>query len=461
MTLSGLHPNLLRSRLPSLVLLKSTRQLWFKANQYQSNTSRRCLVTLAIETSCDDTAVAVVEKSRNGTARLLFNERITSDNARYGGIHPLVSLEAHQENLAQLVQKSLSTTSVPDFVSVTRGPGMRTSLQTGLDTAKGLSVAWQIPIVGVHHMQAHALTPRLVSALASTDSRPEFPFLTLLVSGGHTMLLQSDDLVRHRILADSDLAIGVCLDKVARASLPPDVLATAKSTAYGALLETFAFDGAVGDPKDYNYHPPKTRGEEYSRSETPSPFGWRLPSPFLAGKGGGKTKSLEFSFTGITSRAITIAERFGETPIARDEARHLAIETMRVAFEHLAGRIVLALQHEEASGRAPPRTLVLSGGVAANMFLRHVLDAFFRIRGYEMEVIAPPLPLCTDNAAMIGWAGLEMYEAGHVGQLNMRSLRRWSLENLLNPEAEDEYYSTSRDMQNRLELRSGAEVELS
>src|SRR5258708_6892972 len=117
--------------------------------------NRRNLVTLAIETSCDDTCVAIVAKT--GGTRRLFNAKITSNNARFRGIHPIVALEGHEEKLAGLIERSLPflpSNGRPDLVSVTRGPGMRSNLNTGLFTAKGLALAWGVPLVGVHHMQA-------------------------------------------------------------------------------------------------------------------------------------------------------------------------------------------------------------------------------------------------------------------------------------------------------------------
>jgi N6-L-threonylcarbamoyladenine synthase len=340
---------------------------------------------------------------------------------------------------------------------------MRSNLNTGLDTAKGLAVAWGIPIVGVHHMQAHALTPRLVSALAcgsrvtgaeqrknsSVSGRkiqPDFPFLSLLVSGGHTLLLHTRNLTEHRIAADTDCAVGDCLDKIARAVLPKDLLSTDPSTSYGPLLERFAFPE---DRPSYNYKPPKSRHEELMQSEAPSAYGWPFALPFV--RDGTKFRSLEFSFAGISSYGTRVAENGWdpvsgkmrhtkrEQPITEDEARLLAQESMRVCFEHLASRIVLALEAETSFGKTPSQTLVLSGGVAANKFLKHVISAFLSARGFSyVETIAPPIDLCTDNAAMIGWAGCEMFEAGFSNSLSIRSLRKWSLENVVNPEREKE-----------------------
>jgi N6-L-threonylcarbamoyladenine synthase len=160
---------------------------------------------------------------------------------------------------------------------------------------------------------------------------------------------------------------------------------------------------------------------------------------------------MEFSFAGISSYGTRIAvngwdpvsgkmrHTKREQPITEDEARLLAQESMRVCFEHIASRIVLALESETSSGNTPSRTLVLSGGVAANKFLKHVVTAFLSARGFShVNITAPPIDLCTDNAAMIGWAGCEMFEAGFSDALSIRSLRKWSLENVVNPEREKE-----------------------
>ena len=225
---------------------------------------QRLLTTIAIESSCDDTSVAIVEKqSRHqnsiSTSRPLatihFHEKVTSNNLAYKGVHPLVALDSHQRNLALLVQRAIK--SIPDghdgrqapvdFVTVTRGPGMRSNLSVGLDTAKGLAVAWDVPLLAVNHMHAHALTPRLVFALDSSGSvKPAFPFLSLLVSGGHTLLLHSRSLCDHSILAETlDIAIGEAIDKIARAVLPQEILETSQSAMYGPALESFS--QSVGD----------------------------------------------------------------------------------------------------------------------------------------------------------------------------------------------------------------------
>ena len=251
---------------------------------------------------------------------------------------------------------------------MTRGPGMRASLITGLNTAKGLAVAWQIPLVGVHHMQGHALTPRLVSALASgsTKPSPNFSFLSLLISGGHTLLLYSSALNHHSILASTvDIAIGDLLDKIARYILPDEVIRSSGEIMYGRLLETFAFPDSADT--DYNYTSPSTRAEDLARKQTR--WGWSMPVMLAETRSGSKSRSMMYTFCGLESAVGRLCGSGRVAEMSADEKMEVAREAMRVAFEHLASRVVLALRQ----GRAELdtiRTLVVSGGVAANRYLR-------------------------------------------------------------------------------------------
>ncbi|KAL5051155.1 hypothetical protein BDW71DRAFT_215162 [Aspergillus fruticulosus] len=449
--------------------------------QLTPNPRRRGLLTLAIETSCDDTSVAIVNKDDNtGAAKIHFLENITPDLTAYQGIHPVRALESHQQNVAKLINKALSSLPLPspesqhditnivpladgnrrkpDFISVTRGPGMRSNLFAGLDTAKGLAVAWQVPFVGVHHMQAHLLTPRLVSALAfSPDSspietgrkyekkeiKPAFPFLSILASGGHTLLVNSSSLTNHRILATTtDVALGEALDKAAREILPSSLLSTSKNTMYGKLLEQYAFPNGTADYADYVA--PKSRGDEIAVSKVVSKYGWSLTTPYA------QTRELAFSFaflaTAVNQTLAKAKKRVGETVLSDEERVFLAREVMRVTFEHLASRTIIALEslcqwvplvpnnpndkrQKPLPSTVPVSTLVVSGGVAANKFLMHVLRTWLDGRGFgHVGVVAPPVSLCTDNAAMVGWAGIEMFEAGWKSGLEARALRKWGLE---------------------------------
>jgi N6-L-threonylcarbamoyladenine synthase len=404
--------------------------------------------------------VAIVEKTQKAAgdvAKIHFWENITADTRAHRGIHPIIALESHQEHLANLVQKALkslpeskngdgikladgSRRRTPDFISATRGPGMRSNLSVGLDTGKALSVAWQIPMVGVHHMQAHLLTPRLVSCMENANANeneisaetqpttptptmaPEFPFLSILVSGGHTILVHSTGLTEHKIIAVSeDIAIGEALDKSAREILPAELLQKSNSTMYGKTLEQYVFPGGEADFKDYRA--PETRGQELTTRQ--NKWGWYITTPFA------NTRTLQFSFSSVSSMVGKIIQR-KDGEMSSEERVDLGRETMRVAFEHLASRTVIALEMLRPRGTADRdqvKTLVVSGGVAANRFLMGVLRSFLDVRGFQdVQVVAPPVKLCTDNAAMIGWAGIEMFEAGWRSDLSGRPVRKWSLD---------------------------------
>lgn len=418
---------------------------------------RRTLVTLAIETSCDDTGVAILSHTTQST-KLLFNERISSDNRAFKGIHPLVAVKGHSEALAPLVQRALGSLPdadadaeagsgkvlhvggvrklIPDFVSVTRGPGMRSNLGIGLDMAKGLAVAWGVPLVGVHHMQAHALTPRLARALGMSmgeitspssatsqephTSGPDFPFLSLLVSGGHTQLVHSTGLTTHSILATTgDIAIGNLLDQTARDILPADVFDASEHVMYGRLLESFAFPEPSAEAYDAVFAPARTRGEETRDVHTG--YDWTVPLPFK------QSRRLAFSFSSIYTHVnALVASRSDDIPLS--ERRALAQQTMGAAFKHLTGRLCIALQDQPQLQSC--RTLVVAGGVASNKFLMHVLRRTLDARGFGegLEIVAPPVDLCTDNAAMIAWTGMEMYEAGWASDLKITGIGKWPMD---------------------------------
>lgn len=256
---------------------------------------------------------------------------------------------------------------------------MYSSLSTGIDTAKGLAVAWSIPLVAVNHMQAHALTPRLVTALEETpdhSQKCDFPFLSLLVSGGHTLLVHSKDLTDHAILASTtDIAIGDYIDKIARCILPSALIQESGEIMYGRLLEQYTFPQG---PKDYKYTAPARRGEEIAQKGTR--WGWSLAAPLAESRSGskragGSSSRMEFSFSGLGSAVRRICEeKHGE--MEQTERKDLGRHGMRVAFEHLASRVVMALNLLESQHIAGVddgnalNTLVVSGGVAANGYLK-------------------------------------------------------------------------------------------
>jgi N6-L-threonylcarbamoyladenine synthase len=397
----------------------------------------RKIITLAIETSCDDTSVAIAELvPSTNHLQVHFHEKVTSSNDQYGGIHPIVALQSHAATLAPLVAKALKASPKPDLVAATRGPGMRSNLSVGLNTGKGLALAWDVPFIGVHHMQAHALTPRLVAAMNPNHGKddqptPEFPFLSVLASGGHTMLIDSQTLTEHKTLAETgDISLGSLLDKAARRILPAELF----KSPYGKALEDFAFPNGFAD---YSYDPPRKRQDDLRRR--PTKWNWSMPVPLAeSGPGDKSPNRMIYTFAGLettikrfmefetTAEGISTKTPRDAASVTLEERRDMAREVQRVAFEHLASRILLYL----ASNKNPNvKSLVVSGGVASNRYLRHVLRSILDARGHkDIKILFPPIELCTDNALMIAWAALEMWHAGYESDFAVEPIRTWSMD---------------------------------
>jgi N6-L-threonylcarbamoyladenine synthase len=244
------------------------------------------------------------------------------------------------------------------------------------------------------------------------------------------MLIKSDTLTDHGILAEtSDIAIGDCLDKAARAILPSSQL----KFPFGKALEDFAFGENGYNPIIHKYEPPRKRQDEIERRSTR--WGWSIGPPLSDSKGGEKSsRRMIYSFAGVLSTVDRLMTGAAGAARGVEERRELAKETMRVTFEHLTSRILLYLQDIDPEDRKDITTVVVSGGVAANGFLRHILRSTLDVRGFDHISLAfPPVELCTDNALMVAWAGLEMYDAGYESKLEINALRKWSLD----PTAED------------------------
>ena len=408
-----------------------------------------CVAVLSAPVQTTGVQVGVTREPRlKGPATLHFNRKITSTHAGYGGIHPLIALDGHRANLARLVAQAIPTISSkstlprdgdettlrrPDLIAVTRGPGMRSNLSCGLDFAKGLAVAWNIPMVGVHHMLAHTLTPRLVNAMNRNSTQtftgqasPQFPFLTLLVSGGHTMLVHSKSLTKHTIIANTqDIAIGDALDKIGRTVLPGHVLASMSNTAYAKYLSDFAFESEEASD---SFPVPVRRGDELHKPS--NEYGWSVQTPLA------QTRELSFSFSGLESQIERLWKlRHDETrgQVSDKERLLFARTAMGTACEHLGSRLLIALAELRKHGESIS-TLVVSGGVAASPFLRRYLRRCLDVRDLgHVALLFPPSDLCTDNAAMIAWAGLELFDAGFRSDLSCGALRKWSMD----PEMDD------------------------
>ncbi|KAL0956098.1 hypothetical protein HGRIS_002267 [Hohenbuehelia grisea] len=356
----------------------------------------RSFTVLAFESSADDTAVAIVNSERQILSNVVRKQHALHEG--YGGIHPKIAIEAHQRNMPLAVQQALqeARTSVNDIdgIAFTRGPGIGGCLSVGSNAAKSLAAALGKPLVGVHHMQAHALTPLLT---CSTEEAPVFPFLTLLVSGGHTLLLVATSRSEFKILGTTlDESIGRTFDKISR-------LLELKwsNRGPGAALEEFALQTTQQDLES-----------------VPA-----LPRPM--------PKRLAFSFSALHSAV----ERFvynqgGIGNIAMSTRRGLAMGFQNSAIAQLEEKLGLGMDWC-ARENLNIRHVVVSGGVASNQLLRTRLSTFLNNWGdHPICLVYPPVALCTDNAAMIAWAAMYRFLDNDFDDYTIDLRPEWSLENL-------------------------------
>ena len=331
-------------------------------------------VVLGIESSCDETAVALV-----GTDRRIIAQRIASqDEAHrpYGGVVPEIAARAHAERIAPMLAEVMDEAGMQladlDAIAATAGPGLIGGVMVGLVSAKALAMASDVPLIAVNHLEGHALSPRLV------DPELEFPYLLLLVSGGHCQILRCEGVGQYRRLATTiDDAVGEAFDKTAK------ILGL--GFPGGPAVEELAREG---DPKAVP-----------------------LPRPLVGGK------EPHFSFAGLKS-AVLRAHDSGKYSTA-----DIAASFQQAAIDCLTDRLERAIA---TSGHAP--ALVVAGAVAANASVRAALEAL--AERHAMRFVAPPPRLCTDNAAMIAWAGCE--RLGQNDPLDYKARPRWPLD----PEAE-------------------------
>ena len=343
------------------------------------------MIVLGIESSCDETAAAVVDDARRLRANLVLSQ--FDEHRRFGGVVPEIAARSHLAHLDGLVAEALETAGLGfgdlDGIAATCGPGLIGGLMVGAVTGKAIAAVQNLPFVAVNHLEGHALTPRL------TDDLP-FPYLLLLVSGGHCQLLAVEGVGRYRRLGGTvDDAIGEAFDKTAK------------------LLDL----GYPGGPAV----------EAIAREGTPGRF--RLPRPMVGRPG------CDFSFSGLKTALRQIAETL-DYPLSQRDKADLAAAFQTAVGEVLADRCRHGLaRFQELTGAEGP--LVVAGGVAANQALRQRLESLAAEHGVRLAV--PPPKLCTDNAAMIAWAGLERLRLGASDPLDTPARPRWPLDELTPP----------------------------
>ena len=338
---------------------------------------------LGIETSCDETAVAVVgDKHPRIRASLVLSQ--LAEHERFGGIVPEVAARAHLAHLDRLVHRALTEASIGwddlDGVAATGGPGLIGGVMVGVMLAKAVALARNLPFIAVNHLEGHALTARLTDGVT-------FPFLLLLVSGGHCQLLVVEGVGRYRRLGTTvDDAAGECFDKSAKL--------LGLGFPGGPAIERMA---ANGDPARFP-----------------------LPRP-LKGRPG-----CDFSFSGLkTALREAVVARGDTSALSEQDLADFSASLQAAIGDSLVERTTHAIrkfrqQHPTGSH------LVVAGGVAANRALRTSLSDL--AARHDLAFVAPPLELCTDNGAMIAWAGLERLKAGFVDSLDFAPRPRWPLD---------------------------------
>ncbi len=358
------------------------------------------LTVLGIETSCDDTAAAVIrwqpreqeDIPHAAQSQILSNEVWTQheDHKTFGGVVPEIAARSHVERIDGIIMRAMETANLSfdqlDAVCVTAGPGLIGGVLVGLTTAKAIAIAHNLILIPVNHLEGHALSVRM------TEDAP-YPYLLLLISGGHTQLIKVDEYGSyHRMGTTIDDAAGEAFDKTAK------------------LL-------GLGQPGGPHI-------EELAKKGNAERFS--LPTPLQ------KRPSYDFSFSGLKTAVRLVAEGLHE-PSPQDIA-DIAAGFQKASANHLAsrtGRAMLALSDgpafSKSKGLAP--RLVVAGGVAANGAIRQTLDQTCQKQGWKM--IVPPPKYCTDNGAMIAWAGLERLATGRTlprkESLSFTPRARWPL----------------------------------
>lgn len=344
------------------------------------------MIVLGIETSCDDTAVALVDHERRIVAEAIQSQ--LEAHAPYGGVVPEIAARAHSLVLDRLIDQVLreSGVSFRDLggIAATAGPGLIGGLIVGLITAKAIAAVHRKPLIAVNHLEGHALTPRLTEGLA-------FPYLLLLVSGGHCQLLQVRGVGDYRRLGTTlDDALGEAFDKAAK------------------LL-------GLGYPGGPAVERAAARGD---------PTAFPLPRPMVGQPG------CHFSFSGLKTALRQTIERLGPRALEPPVRDDLCASFQAAAADALVDRTRQAMAMSRRDLPAGP-VLVVAGGVAANRYVGSRLRALAEDVGFAL--IVPPPGLCTDNGAMIAWVGHERLARGEASPLDAPARARWPLDPAAEP----------------------------
>lgn len=334
------------------------------------------MYVLGIETSCDETAVAIYHADQGLLSHTLYSQIATHNE--YGGVVPELASRDHVRKLIPLIKQVLHDSRLPpdkiDGIAYTAGPGLMGALLVGAATARSLAWAWQIPTIAVHHMEGHLLAPML------EEKPPVFPFVALLISGGHTLLIEVRGIGHYRLLGESlDDAAGEAFDKTAK------------------LLGL-----------DYPGGPALSK---LARQGSPR---YQFPRPMTDRPG------LEFSFSGL--KTFTLNTYQNSTQLEQDKA------DIAFAFQQAMAE-TLAIKCKRAIQQTGLKTLIVAGGVSANQEIRRQLETMCQKE--NAQIYFPRPEFCTDNGAMIAYAGCQRLQSGQTQNLTIFARPRWPMDELL------------------------------
>jgi len=344
---------------------------------------KKKLVFLGIETSCDETAASVVQEKSDGTGEILSNvvSSQIDEHKEFGGVVPEIAARAHVEKIEFIIKKAIKKSNLNlknlDGIAATAGPGLIVCLIVGLNAGKAIAGSLNKPFIAVNHLEGHALSPKI-------NKKIQFPYLLLLISGGHTQFLQVNGVNNYKRLGTTiDDALGEAFDKTAK-------------------LLGIEFPGG-----------PKI--EEWAKKGDENYF--KLPKPILK-KGG-----CNLSFAGLKTAVLRISKDLKN----EKEKYHLAASFQKTINEILYEKTKIAMKEFLKVKQNKKNTFVIAGGVAANLTIRKNLTKLATEN--QFTSIFPPTNLCSDNAAMIAWAGIERFKINLTDNLEFPSKARWPLDN--------------------------------
>ena len=362
-------------------------------NDLNQNNSQKSVLCLGIESSCDETSAAIVDSNKNILSHIIYSQ--IPEHQQYGGVVPELAARAHILAIDEVINMALSrankTINDIDVVAATAGPGLIGGVLVGWMAATGITNATNKPLVAVNHLEGHALVPRLKATSAGNSAvniNVEFPYLLMLASGGHCQILLVHGVGKYELIGQTlDDSAGEAFDKIAK------------------MLGLGYPGGPIVD----------------NRAKLGNAKRFRFPRP-LCDKPG-----CDFSFSGIKTAARMLLDKTPLNSIDEEFINDFCASFQMSVVDCITNRLTNAL-HDERVKSVNPKILVVAGGVAKNSAIRNAMENL--ANKFNMQFAAPPMNLCTDNGAMIAWAGIENYNIDNTVKKPIAPRPRWPLTEL-------------------------------